>query len=183
MWKTKAAAPHRAAAFLVVLDDFECPPLALGIFSGRIILNFGFQKSLRTFLKPIFTKGVVKGNGRCRDTPSVLPLRVKPPSPRGRLNSLSQNLTVLPAPSGREPLAHPEALCFSRKVCRYAKGPILEGAVIERKRNDWGSSHCVSRRKGFYNSPCISTISAQKRLGQWVMRPFSLWRALISSVL
>ena len=38
-------------------------------------------------------------------------------------------------------------------------------------------------RKNDYNSPCISTISAQKRLGQWVMRPFSLWRALISSVL
>lgn len=34
-----------------------------------------------------------------------------------------------------------------------------------------------------HNSLCISTISAQKRLGQWVMRPFSLWRALISSVL
>ena len=47
-------------------------------------------------------------------------------TPLSRLNSLSQNLTVLPAPSGREPLAHPEALCFSRKVCRYAKGPILE---------------------------------------------------------
>ena len=45
------------------------------------------------------------------------------------------------------------------------------------------AANVVSRRKGFYNSPCISTISAQKRLGQWVMRPFSLWRALISSVL
>ena len=33
------------------------------------------------------------------------------------------------------------------------------------------------------NSSFISVISAQKRLGQWVMRPFSLWRALISSVL
>ena len=33
------------------------------------------------------------------------------------------------------------------------------------------------------NFSFISTISAQKRLGQWVMRPFSLWRALISSVL
>ena len=54
-------------------------------------------------------------------------------------NSLSQNLTVLPAPSGREPLARPAALRFSREVCRYAKGPISEGAVIERKRNDWGS--------------------------------------------
>ena len=31
----------------------------------RIILNFGFQESLRTFLKPIFTGGVVEGNGIC----------------------------------------------------------------------------------------------------------------------
>ena len=46
-----------------------------------------------------------------------------------RLNSLSQNLTVLPAPSGREPLARPKALRFSRKLYLYAKGPILEGAV------------------------------------------------------
>ncbi len=30
---------------------------------------------------------------------------------------------------------------------------------------------------------CISVRSAQNRLGQWVIRPFSLWRALISSVL
>ena len=105
MWKIKAAAPHRAAAFCLCGTILNALRVALGIFSGRIILNFGFQKSLRTFLKPIFTKEVVKGNGRCRDTPSVLPLRVKPPSPRGRLNSLSQNLTVLPAPSGREPLA------------------------------------------------------------------------------
>ena len=28
---------------------------ALAIFRGKIILNFGFQESLRTFLKPIFT--------------------------------------------------------------------------------------------------------------------------------
>ena len=42
------------------------------------------------------------------------------------LNSLSQNLTVLPAPSGREPLAKPHTLHFNRKLYRYAKGPILE---------------------------------------------------------
>ena len=47
----------------------------------------------------------------------------------GGTNSLSQNLTVLPAPSGREPLAHPQTLHFSRKLYRYAKGPITEGAV------------------------------------------------------
>ena len=38
---------------------------ALRINSGRIILNFGFQESLRTFLKPIFTGGVVTENGIC----------------------------------------------------------------------------------------------------------------------
>ena len=45
------------------------------------------------------------------------------------MNSLSQSLTALPAPSEREPLAHLETLRFSRKLYRYAKGPILEGAV------------------------------------------------------
>ena len=54
-----------------------------------------------------------------------------------RGNSLSQNLTVLPAPSEREPLARPQALHFSQKLCRHAKGPIPEGAVAV---GDWGSS-------------------------------------------
>ena len=39
--------------------------VALRIFSGKNILNFGFQESLRTFLKPIFTGGVVTENGIC----------------------------------------------------------------------------------------------------------------------
>ena len=85
---------------------------ALRINSGRIILNFGFQESLRTFLKPIFTGGV-------------------------GTNSLSQSLTALTAPSGREPLARPDALHFSLKLYRHAKGPISEGAVAV---GDWGSS-------------------------------------------
>jgi len=37
----------------------------LRIISGKNILNFGFQESLRTFLKPIFTGGVVTENGIC----------------------------------------------------------------------------------------------------------------------
>ena len=39
---------------------------ALRIISGKNIFNFGFQESLRTFLKPFFTGGVVTGNGSCR---------------------------------------------------------------------------------------------------------------------
>ena len=52
------------------------------------------------------------------------------------LNSLSQSLTALPAPSVREPLAQPNTLRFSQKLCRHAKGPISEGAVAA---GDWGS--------------------------------------------
>ncbi len=48
-------------------------------------------------------------------------------------NSLSQNLSVLPAPSEREPLARPEALHLSRKLYRHAKGPIPEGAGIAQR--------------------------------------------------
>ncbi len=54
------------------------------------------------------------------------------------INSLSQNLTVLTAPSEREPLARPQALHFSRKLYRYAKGPISEGAGIERSEMTGG---------------------------------------------
>ena len=48
--------------------------------------------------------------------------------PRRGLNSLSQSLTALTAPSGWEPLAKPRTLHVSREVCRHAKGPIPEGA-------------------------------------------------------
>ena len=75
--------------------------------------------------------------------------------PLRRLNSLSQNLTVLTAPSGREPLAHPQALHFSRKLYHYAKGPISEDDFprpgedvtagdkrgnLASRSDDWGSS-------------------------------------------
>ena len=43
---------------------------ALRIFSGRIILNFGFQESLRTFLKPIFTGGVWNELPQLEDFPT-----------------------------------------------------------------------------------------------------------------
>ena len=73
---------------------------------------------------------------------------------RAGRNSLSQNLSVLPAPSGREPLARPQTLHFSRKLCRYAKGPILEGAVAA---GDWGSLLCrkllfLPQRRAFAES-------------------------------
>ena len=146
MWKTKAAAPHRAAAFCLCGTIGNALRVALGIISGKIFLNFGVQKRLRAFLNPIFTKGVVKGNGRCRDTPSVLPLRVKPPSPRGRLNSLSQNLTVLPAPSGREPLAWRESL-------RFCQGPHLRGGCRRRRLGEfYPPQRCAFAESGAANA-------------------------------
>ena len=82
---------------------------ALRIFSGKIIFISRLSRSAERD-KRIFTGG----------------------------NSLSQSLTALPAPSGREPLAKPETLYFNWELYRNAKGPISEGAV-ERMR-DWGSS-------------------------------------------
>ena len=79
---------------------------------------------------------------------------------RAGRNSLSQNLTVLPAPSGREPLARPQTLHFSRKLCRYAKGPILEGAVAA---GDWGSLLCrtllfLPQRRAFVESGAANAV-------------------------
>ena len=85
---------------------------ALRIFSGKNIYNFAILENLRIFQNCLFTGG-------------------------GGTNSLSQSLTALTAPSGREPLARPDALRFSLKLYRHAKGPISEGAVAV---GDWGSS-------------------------------------------
>ena len=76
------------------------------------------------------------------------------------LNSLSQILTVLPAPSGREPLAKPRTLRFKRKLYRYANGPILEGAVAE---GDWGSLLCrkllfLPQRRAFAESGAATAV-------------------------
>ena len=79
-------------------------------------------------------EGVVTANGSCRAC--FLRKRRRGGQASCWLNPLSQNLTVLPAPSGREPLARPQTLRLSRKLYRYAKGPILEGAVCAA---DWGS--------------------------------------------
>ena len=70
-----------------------------------------------------FAKQRRRGRGRC-----------------GGTNSLSQSLSALTAPSGREPLAKPETLQFNRQLCRHAKGPIPEGAGIERSEMTGGVS-------------------------------------------
>ena len=59
-------------------------------------------------------------------TLSVAPCGATAP-PRGELNSLSQNLTVLPAPSGREPLAWRQSFRHNAKA------------------SPWGSFHRADR--------------------------------------
>ena len=104
---------------------------ALAIISGKIIFNRAMPERLRTLRHCIFTGGVVEENGICSAAfCESAALRGNLRQALNRLNSLSQNLTVLPAPSEREPLARPQTLRLSRKLYRYAKGPILEGAGI-----------------------------------------------------
>ena len=100
---------------------------ALRMISGKNIYNFAILENLRIFQNCRFTGG-------------------------GGTNSLSQSLMALTAPSGREPLARPEALHLSLKLCRHAQGPILEDDfprpgedVAQRQKGesvavgDWGS--------------------------------------------
>ena len=49
----------------VLKNDLNARRTALRIFSGKNIFNFGFQESLRTFLKPFFMGGDVEENGIC----------------------------------------------------------------------------------------------------------------------
>ena len=87
---------------------------ALAIISGRIILNFGFQESLRTFLKPIFTGGVVAANCICsaafcesaalRATPSVIACG-DATFPKGTASAVAENFAAIHkgAPLGELP--------------------------------------------------------------------------------
>ena len=52
-------APARGGTILNALR------VALRIFSGKIIYNFGIAERLRALRYPIFTGGVVGGNGIC----------------------------------------------------------------------------------------------------------------------
>ena len=82
---------------------------ALRIFSGKIILYFGTPERLRTLRCSIFTGGVVTKNGSCSAA------FCKSAALRGyplRLTTFARKL----------------ALHLSRKLYRYAKGSLWEGA-------------------------------------------------------
>ena len=92
---------------------FELRSALLCAYSAENYFLFAVPKRLRAFRNCLFTRGA-------------------------GTNSLSQNLTVLPAPSEREPLAQPPTLHFSRKLYRHAKGPIPEGAGCDQREQTGG---------------------------------------------
>ena len=61
MWKTKAAAPHRAAAFVVVLDDFECPPRCSGHIQRKNYFKFRVSEKSADFSETHFHEGGREG--------------------------------------------------------------------------------------------------------------------------
>ena len=106
---------------------------ALRIFSGKFILNFGVLKSLRTFQNPFFTEEV--------------------------WNELPQSLLRKASSLGEGASGAPGHFALNRKPYRHAKGPIPEGAVIERSEMTGGvpspkrKHRSVRRRSGacFYD--------------------------------
>ena len=102
----------------------------LGIISGKNILNFGFQESLRTFLKPIFTGGVVKENGICNAAfCESAALRLASSPSQALTRQIPPFVTcgdIFPRSGGSlsskgEPLAKPYTSQFNRQLCRHAK--------------------------------------------------------------
>ena len=82
---------------------------------------------LRTLRHCIFTGGGVEENGSCRAAfCESVALRESFWQAFSGLNSLSQSLTALTAPSGREPLAWWHSFRLKRKVCGRARSPLGE---------------------------------------------------------
>ena len=103
----------------------------VGLLSGRAVCVSRWRGFAPTSSaersKRIFTGGVVEGNGSCRAVfCESAALRGNLRQALNRLNSLSQNLTVLPAPSEREPLAWREIFQLKCKVCGRTRSPLGE---------------------------------------------------------
>ena len=119
------------------------PPLAavVVVAAEELLIIRAKSGSLRAARHCVFTSGVggypLSHGLRRASSPKGTPLRY----------AASFSATAKSRPLGEGGIAAGDdgrgtpgqaALCFSLKLCRYAKGPILEGAV-ERMR-DWGSS-------------------------------------------
>ena len=85
--------------------------VALGIFSGRIILNFAILENLRIFQNCLFTRGVVTGNSIC-STAGLRPLRRS----RARFPFLSPMVTSSPGAGEVFPQRESQGLRLVAKV-------------------------------------------------------------------
>ena len=92
-------------------DDLNALRCALGIHSGKIILNSAMPDSLRAVRHCIFTEGAVEGNGIASFSGlalSVISLCSMPALPKG------------------EPLAWRCSCWLKRKACGRARSPLGE---------------------------------------------------------
>ena len=107
-------------------------------YSRRFVKILHFPSFLQGFWGKKQTLSVIAA--RCQIPPFVAARHLPPAggslSSQGELNSLSQNLSVLPAPSGREPLAWRKSLRLKYKAacpgvplpsCRFASSHLPQG--------------------------------------------------------
>ena len=111
-------------------DDLECAPRALCAYSAELDFLFGFQESLRTFLKPIFTGEFVKANSICSAAfCESAALRLASSPSQALTRQIPPFVTcgdIFPRSGGSlsskgEPLAKPYTSQFNRQLCRHAK--------------------------------------------------------------
>ena len=112
MWKTKAAAPHRAAAFLVVLDDLECAPRCSGHNQWKDFFKFRGSETPADVSEPHFHEWGREGERQM---------------PRYPFRLAASRQATFPKGTAELPQSKPDG---------FAKGPISEGAVAV---GDWGS--------------------------------------------
>ena len=113
--------------------------IALGIFSGKIILNFGVQKRLRAFLNPIFT-------GRGRDGKRQLP-------------------RWFPAETVALRGSTPSVIAYGDAT--FPKGTAFRIAAkfpSSQKASPWGSWLCAAKTDGVYLFRFYFCFSAQNVL-------------------
>ena len=122
------------------MNDFNALRFALRINSGKIIFNRAMPERLRTLRHCIFTRGVATENCICSAAFCESAARESFLQTFSGLNSLSQSLTALTAPSQREPLAWRESFRLKHKACGWKRSPwgscraATEGAANRRSR-------------------------------------------------
>ena len=107
-------------------------------YSAELDFLFGIQKSLRAFLNPLFTGGVVTENGICSAAfCESAALRLASSPSQALTRQIPPFVTcgdIFPRSGGSlsskgEPLAKPYTSQFNRQLCRHAKASPFEGRL------------------------------------------------------